>query len=130
MQILMSLAGMVLILAIAFLLILNRKAIRPRVVSAALQAVSGAGALCAVGQPVLQGAAAGVSTFWAMPMRRKFLLAGWRPIRWGRAIQALPVIAAAFIDHYYLGLMQYVIRWIGEACRKSPAFRRSKAVRD
>ena len=127
MQILMSLAGMVLILAIAFLLSSNRKAIRPRVVLSAFALQAGLAALVLYvpwGNRVLQGAAAGVSNLLGYANEgTKFLFGGLAtdPLGQNFAIQALPVIIffAAFISIlYYLGLMQYVIRWIGGGLQK------------
>ena len=127
MQILMSLAGMVLILAIAFLLSSNRKAIRPRVVLSAFALQAGLAALVLYvpwGNRVLQGAATGVSNLLGYANEgTKFLFGGLAtdPLGQNFAIQALPVIIffAAFISFlYYLGVMQYVIRWIGGGLQK------------
>ncbi|MBK7161843.1 MAG: NupC/NupG family nucleoside CNT transporter [Sphingomonadales bacterium] len=127
MQILMSLAGMVMILAIAFLLSSNRKAIRPRVVLSAFALQAGLAALVLYvpwGNRVLQGAAAGVSNLLGYANEgTKFLFGGLAtdPLGQNFAIQALPVIIffAAFISIlYYLGVMQYVIRWIGGGLQK------------
>ncbi|HMT41678.1 NupC/NupG family nucleoside CNT transporter [Sphingorhabdus sp.] len=127
MQILMSLAGMVLILAIAFLLSSNRKAIRPRVVLSAFALQAGLAALVLYvpwGNRVLQGAATGVSNLLGYANEgTKFLFGGLAtdPLGQNFAIQALPVIIffAAFISIlYYLGVMQYVIRWIGGGLQK------------
>lgn len=127
MQILMSLGGMVLILAIAFLLSSNRKAIRPRVVLSAFALQAGLAALVLYvpwGNRVLQGAAAGVSNLLGYANEgTKFLFGGLatHPLGQNFAIQALPVIIffAAFISIlYYLGIMQYVIRWIGGGLQK------------
>ena len=127
MQILMSLAGMVMILAIAFLLSSNRKAIRPRVVLSAFALQAGLAALVLYvlwGNRVLQGAATGVSNLLGYANEgTKFLFGGLAtdPLGQNFAIQALPVIIffAAFISIlYYLGVMQYVIRWIGGGLQK------------
>ncbi len=127
MQILMSLAGMVLILLIAFLLSSNRKAIRPRVVLAAFALQAGLAALVLYvpwGNRVLKGAAAGVSNLLGYANEgTKFLFGGLatHPLGQNFAIQALPVIIffAAFISIlYYLGIMQHVIRWIGGGLQK------------
>ncbi|MEQ1550322.1 NupC/NupG family nucleoside CNT transporter [Sphingorhabdus sp.] len=127
MQILMSLAGMALILLIAFLLSSNRKAIRPRVVLSAFALQAGLAALVLYvpwGNRVLQGAAAGVSNLLGYANEgTKFLFGGLAtdPLGQNFAIQALPVIIffAAFISIlYYLGVMQYVIRWIGGGLQK------------
>lgn len=127
MQILMSLGGMVLILLIAFLLSSNRKAIRPRVVLSAFALQAGLAALVLYvpwGNRVLQGAATGVSNLLGYANEgTKFLFGGLAtdPLGQNFAIQALPVIIffAAFISIlYYLGVMQYVIRWIGGGLQK------------
>lgn len=127
MQILLSLAGMVLILSIAFLLSSNRKAIRPRVVLSAFALQAGLAALVLYvpwGNRVLQGAATGVSNLLGYANEgTKFLFGGLAtdPLGQNFAIQALPVIIffAAFISIlYYLGIMQYVIRWIGGGLQK------------
>jgi len=127
MQILLSLAGMVLILLIALLLSSNRKAIRPRVVLSAFALQAGLAALVLYvpwGNRVLQGAATGVSNLLGYANEgTKFLFGGLAtdPLGQNFAIQALPVIIffAAFISIlYYLGIMQYVIRWIGGGLQK------------
>jgi concentrative nucleoside transporter, CNT family len=127
MQIGMSLVGMLLILGIAFLLSSNRRAIRPRVVLAAFALQAGLAALVLyvpVGNQILQGAAAGVSNLLGYANEgTKFLFGALAtdPLGQNFAIQALPVIIffAAFISVlYYIGIMQYVIRWIGGGLQK------------
>ena len=127
MQILLSLAGMALILLIAFLLSSNRRAIRPRVVLSACALQAGLAALVLYvpwGNRVLQGAATGVSNLLGYANEgTKFLFGGLAtdPLGQNFAIQALPVIIffAAFISIlYHLGIMQYVIRWIGGGLQK------------
>jgi concentrative nucleoside transporter, CNT family len=127
MQILMSLGGMALIIAVAILLSSNRRAIRPRVVLAAFALQAGLAALVLyspVGNRVLQGAAAGVSNLLGYANEgTKFLFGklATDPLGQNFAIQALPVIIffAAFISIlYYLGIMQHVIRWIGGGLQK------------
>lgn len=127
MQILMSLGGMALIIAIAVLLSSNRRAIRPRVVLSAFALQSGLAALVLyspIGNQVLQGAASGVSNLLGYANEgTKFLFGALAtdPLGQNFAIQALPVIIffAAFISIlYYLGIMQYVIRWIGGGLQK------------
>lgn len=127
MHILLSLAGMALILLIAFLLSSNRKAIRLRVVLPAFALQAGLAALVLYvpwGNRVLQGAAAGVSNLLGYANEgTKFLFGGLAtdPLGQNFAIQALPVIIffAAFISIlYHLGIMQYVIRWIGGGLQK------------
>lgn len=122
MNIVMSLCGMALILAIALLLSSNRRAIRPRVVGAAFALQAGLAALVLYvpwGNKLLQGAASGVTNLLGYANEgTKFLFGGLAtdPLGQNFAIQALPVIIffAAFISIlYHIGVMQYVIRWIG-----------------
>jgi concentrative nucleoside transporter, CNT family len=127
MQILMSLAGMLLIILIAIAFSSNRRAIRPRVVLAAFALQAGLAALVLYvpwGNAALKGAAAGVSNLLGYANEgTKFLFGALATDKLGQnfAIQALPVIIffAAFISIlYYLGVMQYVIRWIGGGLQK------------
>jgi concentrative nucleoside transporter, CNT family len=127
MQILMSLAGMALIILIAILLSSNRKAIRPRVVLAAFALQAGLAALVLyvpLGNRALQGAAAGVSNLLGYANEgTKFLFGALAsdPLGQNFAIGALPVIiffAALISILYHLGIMQYVIRWIGGGLQK------------
>jgi CNT family concentrative nucleoside transporter len=127
MQILLSLAGMALILLIAFALSSNRRAIRPRVVISAFALQAGLAALVLYvpwGRAVLRGASTGVSNLLGYANEGTKLLFGplaSDPVGQSFAIQALPVIIffAAFIAVlYYLGIMQYVIRWIGGGLQK------------
>ncbi|MFM2411070.1 MAG: hypothetical protein RL481_1898 [Pseudomonadota bacterium] len=127
MQILMSLGGMALIVAIALLLSTNRKAIRPRVVLSAFALQAGLAALVLYvpwGNRLLQGAATGVSNLLGYANEgTKFLFGALAtdPLGQNFAIGALPVIiffAALISILYYLGIMQYVIRWIGGGLQK------------
>lgn len=127
MQILSSLGGMALIILIAIILSSNRKAIRPRVVLAAFALQAGLAALVLYvpwGNRALQGAAAGVSNLLGYANEgTKFLFGALAsdPLGQNFAIQALPVIiffAALISILYYLGIMQYVIRWIGGGLQK------------
>jgi concentrative nucleoside transporter, CNT family len=113
---------MALIIAIAVALSSNRRAIRPRVVGAAFALQAGLAALVLYvpwGNRVLQGAAAGVTNLLGYANEgTKFLFGklATDPLGQNFAIQALPVIIffAAFISIlYHIGVMQYVIRWIG-----------------
>jgi concentrative nucleoside transporter, CNT family len=123
----MSLCGMALILAVAVLLSSNRHFIRYRVVLAAFALQAGLAALVLyvpVGNRILQGAAGGVSNLLGYAGEgTKFLFGALATDALGQnfAIQALPVIIffAAFISVlYYIGIMQYVIRWIGGGLQK------------
>jgi concentrative nucleoside transporter, CNT family len=127
MQIVMSLCGIMLILAIAVLLSSNRRAIRPRVVLSAFALQAGLAALVLYvpwGNRLLQGAAGGVTNLLGYANEgTKFLFGklATDPLGQNFAIQALPVIIffAAFISVlYYIGIMQYVIRWIGGGLQK------------
>jgi len=127
MQILLSLTGMVVILLIAFVLSSNRKAIRPRVVLSAFALQAGLAALVLYvpwGNRALRGAAAGVSNLLGYANEgTKFLFGALATDKLGQnfAIQALPVIiffASLISILYYLGIMQYVIRWIGGGLQK------------
>jgi concentrative nucleoside transporter, CNT family len=77
-----------------------------------------------IGNQILQGAARGVSNLLGYANEgTKFLFGklATDPLGQNFAIQALPVIIffAAFISIlYYLGIMQYVIRWIGGGLQK------------
>ena len=123
MQILMSLAGMALILAIAILLSSNRRAIRFRVVGAAFALQASVAALVlytSTGKVVLNAASSGVSNLLGYSAKGTQFIFGplASPEIGGNsfAIAALPVIiffASLISILYYLGIMQYVIRWIG-----------------
>ncbi|TWH86381.1 NupC/NupG family nucleoside CNT transporter [Novosphingobium taihuense] len=128
MRVASSLFGMVLILALAFLLSSNRRAIRLRVVAAAFALQAGFAALVLyvpVGNRMLQGAAGGVESLLGFARAGVAFLFGplADPAIGGTsfAISALPVIvffAALISILYYLGVMQLVIRWIGGALEK------------
>lgn len=128
MRVVSSLLGMVLILALAFLLSSNRRAIRLRVVAAAFALQAGFAALVLyvpVGNRILQGAAGGVESLLGFARAGVQFLFGplADPAIGGTsfAISALPVIvffAALISILYYLGVMQLVIRWIGGALEK------------
>jgi CNT family concentrative nucleoside transporter len=128
MQILMSLAGMALILAIAILLSSNRHAIRFRVVGAAFALQASVAALVlytSTGKVVLNAASSGVSNLLGYSAKGTQFIFGplASPEIGGNsfAIAALPVIiffASLISILYYLGIMQYVIRWIGGGLQK------------
>ncbi|MDP3550738.1 MAG: NupC/NupG family nucleoside CNT transporter [Novosphingobium sp.] len=128
MRILSSLLGMLLILALAFALSSNRRAIRLRVVAAAFALQAGFAALVLyvpLGNRMLQGAAAGVEGLLGFARAGVQFLFGplADPAIGGTsfAISALPVIvffAALISILYYIGVMQLVIRWIGGALEK------------
>ena len=128
MQILMSLAGMALILAVAILLSSNRRAIRFRVVGAAFALQASVAALVlytSTGKVVLNAASSGVSNLLGYSAKGTQFIFGplASPEIGGNsfAIAALPVIiffASLISILYYLGIMQYVIRWIGGGLQK------------
>lgn len=127
MQILMSLAGIALILLLAFLLSTNRRAIRLRVVGAAfaLQAAIAALVLYVpAGKAALAWAAGGVSNLLGYASAGTQFLFGpneTNPLANTFVIAALPVIvffAALISILYYLGIMQLIIKWIGGGLQK------------
>ncbi|MCX7285795.1 MAG: NupC/NupG family nucleoside CNT transporter [Novosphingobium sp.] len=128
MRVLSSLLGMLLILALAYALSSNRRAIRLRVVAAAFALQAGFAALVLyvpLGNRMLQGAASGVEGLLGFARAGVQFLFGplADPAIGGTsfAISALPVIvffAALISILYYVGVMQLVIRWIGGALEK------------
>jgi concentrative nucleoside transporter, CNT family len=128
MQILMSLAGMFVILAVAVLLSSNRRAIRFRVVGAAFALQAGLAALVLYvpwGKTVLEFMSNGVANLLGYAAEGTNFIFGplASPEIGGNsfAIAALPVIiffASLISILYYLGIMQYVIRWIGGGLQK------------
>ncbi|MCW3834962.1 NupC/NupG family nucleoside CNT transporter [Sphingomonas canadensis] len=120
--------GIAAILAIAFLLSSNRRAIRIRVVSAAL-ALQVAMAVLVLrtpwGQQAIRALSDGVSALLGYAAAGTGLIFG--PLatdpKFGTAfaISALPVIiffAALVAVLYHIGLMQLIIRWVGGAIEK------------
>jgi CNT family concentrative nucleoside transporter len=138
MRVLMSLAGMALILFAALLLSSNRRAIRLRVVAPAFVLQAGFAALVLwfpPGNAALQGAAAGVEGLLGYAKAGVAFLFGplADPAIGGRsfAIAALPTIvffAALISILYYLGIMQLVIRWIGGGLEKITGISRVEAL--
>jgi CNT family concentrative nucleoside transporter len=124
----MSLGGIAVILAIAFLLSSDRQAIRPRVVGAAFALQAGFAALVLYapwGQRMLQGAAHAVDSLISYAREGVSFVFGplAKPEVGGAsfAIGALPAIiffAALISVLYYLGVMQLIIKWIGGALEK------------
>ena len=121
---LMGLAGIVVILAIAFLLSSNRRAVRPRVVGAAFALQAGIAVLVLYtpwGIRMIQGMATGVANLLGYANRGTEFLFGpseTNPLANTFAIAALPVIvffASLVAILYYLGIMQRVVRWVGGA---------------
>jgi concentrative nucleoside transporter, CNT family len=128
MQIAYSLLGILLIVGIAILLSSDRKAIRLRVVGAAFALQAGFAALVLYSPPgklVLKAISDGVSSLLGYAHAGVEFLFGSlaRPEIGGTsfAISALPVIvffAALIAILYHLGVMQFVIRWIGGGLEK------------
>ncbi len=123
-----SLIGIVLILAMALAISSDRKAIRLRVVGAALALQAGLAALVLyvpAGKAGLQAASGGVSALLGYAQAGVQFLFGplARPEIGGTAfaIAALPAIvffAALIAILYHLGIMRPVIRWIGGGLEK------------
>jgi CNT family concentrative nucleoside transporter len=123
-QNLMSIAGIAAILAIAFLLSSNRKAIRLRVVGAAfaLQATIAWLVLwTSWGRAGIQSLSNGVANLLGYANKGTEFLFGpsaSNPLANTFAIAALPVIiffASLVAILYYLGIMQRIVRWVGGA---------------
>ena len=127
-RLLTGLAGIAVILLIAFALSSNRRAIKLRVVGSAfaLQVAIAVLVLYAPwGVSALQGASAGVSALLGYAHNGVDFLFGplAKPEIGGNsfAIAALPVIiffASLVSILYYLGIMQLIVRWIGGAIEK------------
>lgn len=120
--------GIIAILAIAWLLSSNKRAIQLRVVGAAFALQAGIAVLVlrtSWGQAALHSLSNGVSALLGYAGAGTSFLFGplARPELGGQsfAIAALPVIiffAALVSILYHLGVMQFVIRWIGGAIEK------------
>jgi CNT family concentrative nucleoside transporter len=123
-QKLLGIAGILVILAIAFVLSTNRRAIRLRVVGAAF-ALQAAIALfvfrTTVGVATIQWLSFGVANLLGYANKGTEFLFGpadKNPLANTFAIAALPVIiffASLVAILYYLGIMQRVVRWVGGA---------------
>jgi concentrative nucleoside transporter, CNT family len=120
--ILANLLGILAILAIAFLLSVGKRRIRPRVIAAAfaLQALMAFLVLgTSGGRLVIQSMADGVAALLSYANRgTEFLFGTENPLANTFALGALPVIvffAALVSILYYLGIMQRVVRWVGGA---------------
>ena len=121
---LLGVAGIAVILGIAFLLSSNRRAIRLRVVGAAfaLQAfVAWLVLWTSWGKAGIQGLSFGVANLLGYAGKGTEFLFGpsdKNPLANTFAIAALPVIiffASLVAILYYLGIMQRVVRWVGGA---------------
>jgi CNT family concentrative nucleoside transporter len=120
----MSIAGIIVILAIAFLLSSNRKAIRLRVVGAAFAlqaAIAWLVLWTSWGKAGIEGLSTGVANLLAYANKGTEFLFGPsanNPLANTFAIAALPVIiffASLVAILYYLGIMQRIVRWVGGA---------------
>ena len=128
MHLFIGLAGILLILAIAFALSSNRRAIRLRVVGAAFLLQAGIALLVLyvpAGRAVIAGMSHGVANLLGYAQAGTDFIFGplARPEIGGAsfAIAALPVIiffASLVSILYYLGIMQQVVRWVGGAIEK------------
>src|ERR687889_77400 len=123
-QKLLGIAGILVILGIAFVLSTNRRGIRLRVVGAAF-ALQAAIAFLVIytswGRAGIQSLSNGVANLLGYAGQgTAFLFGGLASHELGQnfAIQALPVIiffASLVAILYYLGIMQRIVRWIGGA---------------
>ncbi|HEX6411322.1 MAG TPA: nucleoside transporter C-terminal domain-containing protein, partial [Sphingomicrobium sp.] len=119
---LMSIAGILAILAIAFVLSSNRKAIRLRVVGAAFAlqaAIAWLVLWTSWGRAGIQSLSNGVANLLGYANKGTEFLFGpseSNPLANTFAIAALPVIiffASLVAILYYLGIMQRIVRWVG-----------------
>jgi CNT family concentrative nucleoside transporter len=123
-QKLLGVAGILVILAIAFVLSTNRRAIRLRIVGAAF-ALQAAIALfvfkTTIGVSTIQTLSGGVANLLGYANKGTEFLFGpadKNPLANTFAIAALPVIiffASLVAILYYLGIMQRIVRWVGGA---------------
>ena len=127
MQILMSLVGIVSLLAIAFLLSDNRKAVNPRTVLGAFAIQAGLGALVLyipLGQEVLGAVSAGVGDVIGFANQGiGFLFGDLGNFKVGFifAVNVLPIIiffSSLVAVLYYLGVMQKVVKVLGGGMQK------------
>lgn len=123
-QKLLGVAGILVILAIAFALSTNRKAIRLRVVAAAFALQAGIAFLVIYtswGRAGIQTLSNGVANLLGYATKGTEFLFGpseSNPLAHTFAIAALPVIiffASLVAILYYLGIMQRIVRWVGGA---------------
>jgi CNT family concentrative nucleoside transporter len=121
---LIGIAGILAILAIAFLLSSNRRAIRIRVVAAAFALQAGIAVLVLYtswGKAGIQSLSGAVSNLLGYANKGTEFLFGpadKNPLAHTFALGALPVIiffASIVAILYYLGIMQRIVRWVGGA---------------
>jgi concentrative nucleoside transporter, CNT family len=126
-RLLIGIAGIAVILLIATALSANRKAIRLRVVGSAFALQAGIAVLVLyvpAGRWVLQQMSGGVSNLLGYANTGTQFLFGrlaTDPLGQMFAIQALPVIiffAALVGILYHVGIMQFIVKWIGGAIEK------------
>ena len=125
---LIGLAGIAVILLLAILLSTDRRAIRPRVAGAAFAlqvAIAVLVLYVPVGKAAIEGMSAGVSALLGYAHKGTEFIFGALSTdpSFGHAfaISALPVIiffAALVSILYHLGIMQFVIRWVGGAIER------------
>jgi concentrative nucleoside transporter, CNT family len=125
-KLLIGLGGMLLILAIAYAFSSNRSWIRWRVVSAAFALQAGIAALVLAtpwGKAMLDFLSRGVSNLLGYSLAGTEFLFGptaTNPLANTFALAALPVIiffAALISVLYHLGIMQFIIKWVGGAIK-------------
>ena len=123
-QKLLGIAGVLVILAIAFAFSTNRNAIRLRVVAAAFALQAGIAFLVLYttwGRAAIQGLSNGVGNLLGYATQGTEFLFGpsdSNPLAHTFAIAAVPVIiffASLVAILYYLGIMQRIVRWVGGA---------------
>jgi CNT family concentrative nucleoside transporter len=121
---LFGVAGIAAILALAWLLSANRKAIRLRVVAAAFALQAGIALLVLYtpwGRAAIEGLSFGVANLLGYANKGTEFLFGpseSNPLANTFAIAALPVIiffASLIAILYHLGIMQRIVRWVGGA---------------
>jgi CNT family concentrative nucleoside transporter len=121
---LLGIAGIAVILALAFALSSNRKAIRLRVVAAAFALQAGIAVLVIYtpwGRAAILWMSAGVANLLGYANKGTEFLFGpsdKNPLAMTFALGALPVIiffASIVAILYYLGIMQRIVRWVGGA---------------
>ncbi|KQU47477.1 nucleoside transporter [Sphingomonas sp. Leaf339] len=124
---LIGIAGILVILGIAYVLSVDRRSIRLRVVGSAFALQAGIAVLVLYvpwGKHVLQWMSGGVANLLGYANAGTSFLFGALasdPLGRNFAIQALPVIiffAALVSILYYLGIMQLVVRWLGGGIEK------------
>ena len=121
---LLGIAGILVILGIAYALSFNRKAIRLRVVAAAFALQAGIAVLVIYtpwGRAAIQWMSVGVANLLGYANKGTEFLFGAsdkNPLAMTFALGALPVIiffASLVAILYYLGIMQRIVRWVGGA---------------